>query len=131
MWTHFMDMHSGGKQKLDWAHIYIEAPESEARRVFFARFKRNPDRVTCTCCGADYSISEEPTIEQSTAYYRNCEYDNVTRVYVERGHNRYGTAYVTLDAYLADPTVKVIRADEIKDSERRVDVPEEGYVWRD
>lgn len=27
MWTHFMDMHSGGGQKLDWPHIFIEAPE--------------------------------------------------------------------------------------------------------
>lgn len=70
MWTEFMDMHSGGGQKLDWAYIFVEAPEDEARRVFAARFGRNPDNVTCDCCGSDYSVSEHDTLEQATAYNR-------------------------------------------------------------
>jgi hypothetical protein len=57
MWTHFFDMSSGGSEKLDWTHIYIEAPLDEARVIFYNRFGRNPDYVTCTCCGSDYSVN--------------------------------------------------------------------------
>jgi hypothetical protein len=71
-WTHFMDMHSGGGQKEKYAHIYIEAPEDEAKIVFYNRFGHNPERVTCTCCGGDYSISEYPSLKQATAYNRGC-----------------------------------------------------------
>lgn len=53
-----MDMHSGGGQKLDFSILYIEAPEDEAIGVFYNRFGRNPHRVTCTCCGPDYSVRE-------------------------------------------------------------------------
>ena len=63
-WTEFMDMHSGGGQKLDWAYIYIEAPLEEAKVIFYNRFGRNPDRVTCTCCGADYWVHEEDDIRE-------------------------------------------------------------------
>jgi hypothetical protein len=73
-WTHFHDMHSGGGQKLQWAHIFIEADEKEAREFFEAAFDRNPDHVTCNCCGNDYSVSSEESLEQITGYYRNCEY---------------------------------------------------------
>lgn len=69
-WTQFWDMHSGGGQKLDWSQIFIEAPEDEARRVFYARFGRNPNNVTCGCCGADYSVSESDSLEEATAYHR-------------------------------------------------------------
>jgi hypothetical protein len=74
MWTRFMDMRSGGSQKENFAHCYIEAPENEAKIIFYNRFGHNPERVTCTCCGDDYSISEYETLEQATAYERNCEY---------------------------------------------------------
>ena len=73
-WTQFMDMHSGGGQKLDWAHIFIEATEKEARVIFYNRFGRNPDRITCTCCGNDYSVNEEKgDLSQATGYERNCD----------------------------------------------------------
>lgn len=71
MWTHFWDMNSGGGVKHDVAHIYIEAPEGEAKSVFYARFGTNPERVSCTCCGEDYSIEEEPSLEEATGYQRN------------------------------------------------------------
>lgn len=74
MWTEFMDMHSGGGQKEKFAYCFIEAPEDEAKIIFYNRFGHNPERVTCTCCGEDYSISEYKTLEQATAYERNCEY---------------------------------------------------------
>ena len=58
-WTQFWDMHSGGSLKEQWQYIYIEAPEDEARVIFYNRFDHSPDRVTCTCCGEDYSVSED------------------------------------------------------------------------
>ncbi len=75
MWTHFMDMHSGGSCKEEpYNHIFIEAPEEEAVVIFYNRFDHNPNRISCTCCGQDYSISEYPTLEQATAYERALRY---------------------------------------------------------
>jgi hypothetical protein len=68
MWTRFMDMHSGGGCKLDWEYIYIEAPEEEAIEVFSNKFGRDPEDVTCDCCGPDYCISEYDTLEEATRY---------------------------------------------------------------
>ena len=117
MWTRFRDMHSGGGSKVlrkpdgtftdgdRFSHesddepinyIYIEAPKDEAKLVFYNRFKRNPERVSCTCCGEDYYISESETLEQPTERHS-----------------------------------LVIFAAEIKASERKGEVPEEGYVWLD
>lgn len=132
-WTQFLDMHSGGPQKEDWARIYIEAPETEAKVIFYNRFGHNPERVSCTCCGDDYSISEEPTLAEATAYHRGCAYDNEAKAYVEvekSGYKEYGRL-LTVQEYVEQPEVLVIRADEIKDEERRGDVPAEGYVWVD
>lgn len=68
-----MDMHSGGGLKEgNYTHIYIQAPEDEARVIFYNRFEHSPDRVTCTCCGSDYSVTSEDSIESLTSYYRNC-----------------------------------------------------------
>ena len=77
IWTHFWDMHSGGGSKEKWSHIYIEAPEREAMVIFYNRFGHNPHRVSCTCCGSDYSISEG-TIDQITAYHRGCDFAYVS-----------------------------------------------------
>jgi len=75
-WTKFMDMHSGGNLKEKQGYIYIQAPEKEARIIFYNRFGHNPERVTCTCCGADYSISERETLEEATAYERHCKWES-------------------------------------------------------
>lgn len=131
MWTRFMDMHSGGGLKEPpYSKILIEAPEHEARSVFFARFGHSASRVTCTCCGEDYSVSESETLEQATGYDRGCRCEGDT--YLEepdRGRFAHGP-YRTLTDYLTDPDVLVIRADEIRDEERATTVPEQGYVWR-
>lgn len=74
MWTHFHDMHSGGKQKLEWAHIFIEADEEQAREFFEEAFGRDPDHVTCNCCGSDYSVSSEESLEQITGYERSAAF---------------------------------------------------------
>ena len=123
-------MHSGGGQKLDWAYVYIEADESTAKSVFYSRFGRNPDRVTCTCCGPDYSISENESLEQASGYHRNCKC--VGDKYVEEIAEGYRaqSGYLTVEEYSARPEVKVIRASEITEVEKNSEVPEEGYVWR-
>lgn len=133
-WTRFMDMHSGGPAKEPpYERIYIEAPEGEAAVIFFNRFGHNPERVSCTCCGDDYSISEEPTFAQASAYDRGCAYDKEAKAYVEGPRYRsYSGTYEklrTVEEYEAEPNVLVIRASEVKDDERHGTVPEQGYVW--
>lgn len=146
MWTHFWDMHSGGGQKEKWAHIYIEAPEEEAKIIFYNRFGHNPDRVTCTCCGNDYSISEHADLKQLTGFHRNCRYLETPRdknglyrnddpilkkhYYLEdrekapRGYKvhtqwRHHGKYQTLKEYLKNKDVKVVYAKSIKREERK------------
>ena len=59
VWTRFFDMSSGGYEKLDYTVIWIEAPEEEAVKIFEDIFGRDPNNVTCPCCGEDYSIYED------------------------------------------------------------------------
>jgi hypothetical protein len=130
VWTEFWDMHSGGGQKEKFAHAFIEAPEDEAVAVFYARFGHNPNRVTCTCCGEDYRISESATLEQATAYQRGCDYDESGQGYVERpSRASWAKPYVDVETFVQQDDVLVIRANEIADEERAASVPKEGYVW--
>lgn len=139
MWTLFWDMHSGGGTKEgSYEKIYIEAPAEEAKIIFYNRFGHNPERVSCTCCGDDYSIRESATLEQASGYHRNCRYaykDKAKKgpgAYVEEPDpERNWRPYIALDQYLKSKEVLVIRADDIKPEERKGEVPEQGYVWRD
>ena len=71
MWTRFMDMHSGGGAKEKQEYIYIEADEVTAVQVFERVFGHNPNHVTCSCCGEDYSInSDNLSLEEATEYER-------------------------------------------------------------
>lgn len=124
VWTRFMDMHSGGGQKLEWGYIYIEAPEAEAKVIFYNRFKRNPERVTCTCCGNDFSISCEKSLKELTAFDRGCDFDDGG--YVERARH---SEHMTVAQYKKKPDVLFISAREIDASERHGSVPQEGYAW--
>lgn len=63
MYTRFFDMSSGGKEKLKWKVIYIELPEKEAKEYFQNKFNRDPENITCNCCGEDYSIYEESEVD--------------------------------------------------------------------
>ncbi len=97
-WTQFWDMHSGGgaKVKVDgkWKEkIYIEGTEEEARALFKQRFNRDPDHITCECCGPDYSVHEEESLNQLTAYHRGCWHDGSH--YVEVRDTRYDKYYPT------------------------------------
>lgn len=129
MWTHFMDMHSGGGSKEKWQHIYIEADEKQAKVVFYNRFGHNPERVTCACCGDDYSISEYDSLEQATGYQRGCDYQDGN--YVERQDGGGYRPYQTLDAYLKTDSILVIYATDIKPEELIGEVPHQGYIWVD
>lgn len=131
MFTLFADMHSGGSTKLKpYEYIYIEAPEQEAEVIFYNRFGRNPNRVTCTCCGEDYSISQYDSLQRATGYDRGCRWDGKSGAFVEEADPDYAwKEYVTLEAYLAREDVLVVYANQIKPHEREGEVPPEGYVW--
>lgn len=117
MWTLFWDMHSGGgiKEK-PYNKIYIEAPKDEAKIIFYNRFGHSPNRITCTCCGEDYSISESKTLEQASSFYRTSLYNNKS---------------LSLKEYITLPNVLVIYKKDIKPEERIGEVPKQGYVWID
>ena len=156
MWTQFWDMNSGGDQKEKWAQIYIEASKKIAIIVFYNRFGHNPYRVTCTCCGEDYSISEEETLKQSSACHRGCRYayfdkndkeisqeevwefgkgfiDECCGKYVEEEEDEKVSfnPFQTVDEYKKDANVLIITESEIKPEEKIGEVPQQGYVWID
>jgi hypothetical protein len=130
MWTRFRDMHSGGgcKEK-PFETILIEAQEAEAKVIFYNRFGHNPERVTCTCCGEDYSINSHESLSQITAFDRGCRYEGSQ--WIKRPDRRYHPTLdvMPLNDYLSKAHLLVIRAEEIKPSERQGDVPQQGYVW--
>lgn len=130
-WTHFWDMHSGGGTKEPpYENIYIEATEDEAKLIFYNRFGHNPDRVSCTCCGNDYSISESDTIEQATGFHRNCDWSEKEEAYIEKKNESSYYEFKTVSEYEKETNVLFIRAAEIEPNERIGELPEEGYVWR-
>lgn len=107
IWTEFWDMHSGGSQKEDYKKIYIEAPIEEAKVIFYNRFGHNPERVTCTCCGEDYAMSEG-TVDKVTSFHRG---------------------ELSVEEYFTKEGVLAIHGEDIKDEERQGQVPKQGYVW--
>jgi hypothetical protein len=70
--TRFMDMHSGGKLKTPFTHIYVDAPLDKALDIFKDTFERDPNNVTCKCCGEDFVYEEHSSLEEATAYDREC-----------------------------------------------------------
>lgn len=159
-WTHFMDMNSGGGCKEEpFEHIYIEAPQEKAELIFFNRYGHNPNRVSCTCCGEDYSISSNDSLAQLTGYYRGCRvletpkdpetgrYLNddpiiINHTYLEKGEDppegykigegalyRTRGTYQTVEEYMMNNNIDIILNQDIKPSEQRGEVPDEGYVW--
>lgn len=133
MWTQFMDMHSGGGLKESpYEYIYIEASANDAQIIFQNRFGHNPNRVTCTCCGSDYSLSESDSLEQLTGFERGCQYDTNAKLYVDTPSlDRTWKEYEPLDDYLRGSKVLVIRNQDIKPEWREGELMEQGYIWHD
>jgi len=115
-WTRFSDMHSGGRAKerdeqgQEISQIYIQAPEREAEIVFYNRFGHAADRISCTCCGSDYSVTQ---LEDGETPTQEREY------WLREGYRSETDRYVD------------IPADEIKPDERVGAVPTSGWVWQD
>lgn len=131
-WTRFMDMHSGGGLKESpFKYIYIEAPEDEAKVIFYNRFGHSPERISCTCCGEDYSIHPEESLQQATAYERRCAYDSKSKKYIEKPDKDYIGEYITFEQYLTKADILIIYSSSISEAERKGEVPEQGYVWKD
>lgn len=110
MWVQFVDMHSGGFVKQPpHEYIYIEAKsEAEASIIFFNRFGHSPDRVTCSCCGVDYSVYSEESLEELTEYdRRDC----------------------SLVEHAERDDVLIIRSDEVRLGERKGEFPVRGHLW--
>ncbi len=96
-WYRYMDMSSGGSQKTEWGHIYVEADtRGEADAVFEDRTGRSPYYTTCDCCGEDYSVSEDDTLEESSEYDR-------------RDFRHRPERIVPMDEYSDWPDVLIIR----------------------
>jgi len=93
--TRFMDMHSGGKLKTPFTHIYVDAPLDKAIDIFKDTFKRDPDNVTCKCCGEDFVYEEYSSLEEATAYDRECKWDSIKQIY------DYDTAEVSIEEYFS------------------------------
>lgn len=64
-WTEFNDMLTRGGRKTDFNRVYIQAGRDEACEIFTQYFKHNPEQVSCTCCGPDFSIhpADETEVE--------------------------------------------------------------------
>jgi hypothetical protein len=93
--TRFMDMHSGGKLKTPFTHIYVDAPLDKALGIFKDTFQHDPDNVTCKCCGEDFVYEEYNSLEDATAYDRKAEWDDIKQRYF------YETAKISLDEYFS------------------------------
>ena len=119
MWTRFFDMHSGGDAKEQVSLIYIEAPQQEAEIVFYNRFGHDPNRITCSCCGEDYSIDEDETLEEATSYERKIW---------DISNKEYKTN-MTVEEFINSGRCWVIYDKDIKPEERVGELPESGWVW--
>lgn len=105
MWTKLIDKYSGGGIKVPpYEEIYIQASRKDAIVIFYNMFGRNPNNVTCDCCGEDYSVSEFETLEQATAI--NCRVEGIPPA-----------------EYVKREEVLIIREDDIDPEDRVGEVP--------
>lgn len=93
--TRFMDMHSGGKLKTPFTHIYVDAPLEKALEIFKDTFKRDPDNVTCKCCGEDFVYEEYSSLEDATAYDCKADWDDI-----KKGYNQ-NTSKISIEEYFS------------------------------
>lgn len=115
----------GGLKEKPYDVIYIQADGEEAKTIFYNKFKHNPERVTCTCCGQDYSISSEETLEQLSAFHRELKFDRESKLYIETDSS------ISMEDYKARKDTLIITEDQITENERIGRVPKQGYMWVD
>lgn len=127
-WTLFWDMSSGGSTKEGkFEKIYVQLPQKEAEIFFYNRFGHNPNRVSCTCCGSDYSISEDATFAEASDFHRNA----IVKDGKEKPTDKSYGVYRTVETYIEEKHVLVICKNAIEPHETVGEVPEQGYVWKD
>ncbi len=110
MWFQFSDVRTAGYLKTKFKDIYIKAnSESDAIKIFEDKFNISPYDSACDCCGYDFWISEDDSLEELTANDRNCDYDYELKKHIERQSKQsYHGEYLTLDEYLKKEDVCII-----------------------
>ena len=93
--TRFMDMHSGGKLKTPFTHIYVDAQLDKALNIFKDTFERDPNNVTCKCCGEDFVYEEYNSLEEATAYDCKANWNDLKQKY------DYDTAEISIEEYFS------------------------------
>ena len=88
----------------------LKHQKNKQKKVFCNRFGHNPDRVTCTCCGPDYSIQDYVTLEEATSYHRQNK---------------------SVEEFSKEPDILIIYAKDIKPEELEGELPTQGYIWQD
>lgn len=143
MWTLFYDMHSGGGLKENpYQYILIEASQKEAEIIFYNKFGHNPNKITCRCCGPDYSIQEKESIAQLTGFYRGCrqviskENNNLWK-YIELNEkipdnyvvscSKIYKTYQTTEQFCKQDDVLVIKNNDILAGYRIGVIPEDDF----
>lgn len=58
IWTRFHDHNTGGTMKTTYREIYIRAPVREAKVIFYDVIGHDPEKISCECCGEDFTIDE-------------------------------------------------------------------------
>lgn len=135
--TQFHDMHSGGIQTTEYAHIFVELPEDAAIGWFRDRFGENPLRVRCHCCGPNFSVTQGPDLRQATAYERNCQFVKVEGEsggghYIEEEDTRFtfGGDHIPFEEYVEnaeDHGALIVTADELPNELRDEATTEGGF----
>lgn len=108
-----MDMHSGGRAKTDYEIVYVEGPYAD--KWFERRFNRDPENVTCDCCGEDFSISTEPTLAEASGYDRGCRWDAEKKGYAEEPCGLSCRPYVAIGGLAEMPGVLIVPMAERED----------------
>ena len=71
-WFTFWDSHSGGGLKTKWEKIYVEAASRDsAIAIFTDKTGQDPTLTACDCCGQNYSIYENETLEGASDFHRS------------------------------------------------------------
>jgi hypothetical protein len=115
MWTRFAFVAARALTSFPFPVVFIEAEREEAIEIFRTTFDRNPNYATCNCCGADFSISEYPTLEEATAFSRGCKWVRGIGFSEEPGPPfaplQFNKTYYALDEYLPliSQNAKIIR----------------------